>query len=156
MKNYFRVWSKKNLENIDLRKTSKVGERSKPRKFWKKIVFFKTTKYVQIVQLHLLCPKVGGGHKPTCVPTLKVGGHVPLPPPPLSPTPLLPCPSSIYAVYMSILAFDAATFVCITKVYFIIFRYLLPIVPVRLRWCNFTERQNFGIFIDIKSHSISF
>ena len=30
---------------------------------------------------------------------------------------------------ISILAFDAATFVCITKVYFIIFRYLLPIVP---------------------------
>ena len=61
--------------------------------------------------------------------------------------------------YMSILVFDAATFVCITKLFFffiIIFRYLLPIVPVRLRWCNFTERQNFGIFIDIKSHSISF
>ena len=41
-----------------------------------------TTKYVQIVQLeHLLCPKVGGGHKPTCAPTFESGGHVPPPAP---------------------------------------------------------------------------
>ena len=58
--------------------------------------------------------------------------------------------------FMSILKFDAATFVRITKMYFIIFRYLLTIVPVRLRWCYFKERQNFGIFIDIKLHRISF
>ena len=58
--------------------------------------------------------------------------------------------------YMSILAFDAATFVCIRKVYFIIFWYLLPIVPERLRWCYFTERQNFGIFIDIKVTALVF
>ena len=39
---------------------------------------------------HLLCPKVGGGHKPTCAPPplLKVGRHVPPPAPP-SPTPLV-------------------------------------------------------------------
>ena len=58
--------------------------------------------------------------------------------------------------WISILAFDAATFVCITKVYFIIFAYLLPIVPGWLRWFNFTERQNFGMLIDIKIHGISF
>ena len=56
---------------------------------------------------------------------------------------------------LSILAFDAATFVCITKVYFIIFRYILPIAPMRVRWCTFTEQQNFGIFIDLKIHSIT-
>ena len=63
----------------------KVGERSEPRKFWKKIVFL-TTKYVQIVKLeHLLCPKVGGGggggYKPTCAPHFwKWGGTCPPPP----------------------------------------------------------------------------
>ena len=36
------------------------------------------------------------------------------------------------------------------KMYFIIFRYLLPIVPGRIRWCYFTERQNFGILKSIE------
>ena len=59
--------------------------------------------------------------------------------------------------FISILVFDAATFVWITKMYFFfIFIYLLPIVPVRLRWCNFKERQNVGIFVDIKLYRISF
>ena len=49
---------------------------------------FLTTKYEQIVKLeHLLCPKVGGGHKPTCAPHFwKWGGSCPPCPP--SPTPL--------------------------------------------------------------------
>ena len=59
--------------------------------------------------------------------------------------------NSMYTVHV-----HAATFVWITRVYFIIFRYLLPIVPVRLRWCNVTERQNLGIFIDIKFTALVF
>ena len=52
--------------------------------------------------------------------------------------------------------FWCSDFVWISKVYIIIFRYLLPIVPVRLRWWNFTEQQNFEIFIDLNIHIISF
>ena len=38
------------------------------RENFEKIVFL-TTQYEQIVKLeHLFCPKVGGGHKPTCAP----------------------------------------------------------------------------------------
>ena len=60
---------------------------------FEKIVFL-TTQYEQIMKLeHLFCPKVGGGHKPTCAPPplLKVGRHVPPCPPPPSPTPLYTC-----------------------------------------------------------------
>ena len=60
----------------------KVGERSEPRKFWKKNVFL-TTKYVQIVKLeHLLCPKVGGGVQThLCPPTFESGeARAPCPP----------------------------------------------------------------------------
>ena len=39
-------------------------------------------------------------------------------------------------INVSILAFDAATFVWITNVY--IFGFLLPIVPLRIRWCKIT------------------
>ena len=80
MKNHSRVLSWQSLEkNIDLLKLA--GEASQEN--FENV--FLSTKYEQIVKLeHLLCPKVGGGHKPTCAPPPFESGDVRASLPPFS------------------------------------------------------------------------
>ena len=49
---------------------------------------------------------------------------------------------------MYMLEFDAAISVWLAKI-ILLFSDIFPIVAGLLRWFNFTERWNFGIFIDI-------
>ena len=88
MKNYYSDLSLK--LNFEIINKVKLAREASQENF-----AFLTTKYQQMAKAeHLICPKVGGGHKPTFTPPpphthtlLKVRGYKPLLLP--SPTPLL-------------------------------------------------------------------
>ena len=74
MKNYSWVLSLLSLENIY---KVKLASEASQEKF-----ALLPTKYEKIAKLeHLVCPKVGEGHKPTCAPTFESAGtHSPAAP----------------------------------------------------------------------------